>query len=211
MRLSWQRARTGLKMKTPEGQSPERRCIVTGSVRPKEELIRCVVSPDAIVVPDVDGKLPGRGLWLSASRDVVNTACAKNAFSRAARQQVKPMDGLADRIETLLVQRCLSLIGMMRRTGGVIFGFEKTRNWLKEGRCAVLLAARDGADDGRSKLKALAADLPLIELFDAEELGKALGRDHVVHMGFAPGRMARRFQAEALRLQGFRDQKLETE
>lgn len=194
-------------MKKNKGDTPERRCIVTGEVRPIDELIRCVAGPDGVVVPDVDAKLPGRGLWLSASLDVVNTAVAKNAFSRAARAKVTPMEGLADRIEELLVQRCMSLIGMMRRTGGVIFGFEKTRGWLKNGKCCVVLAARDGAADGRAKIKALARDLPLIELFDAEELGKAIGRDHLVHMGFAPGQLAKRFQVEALRLQGFREEK----
>jgi predicted RNA-binding protein YlxR (DUF448 family) len=191
-------------MKKNKGDTPERRCIVTGEVLPKEKLIRCVAGPDGIVVPDVDAKLPGRGLWLSAARDVVNTAVAKNAFSRAAKAKVTPMEGLADRIETLLVQRCMSMVGMMRRSGGVIFGFEKTRGWLKDGRCAVVLAARDGAADGRNKIKALAGDLELIELFDAKELGHAIGRDHLVHMGFAPGRLTKRFQVEALRLQGFR-------
>ena len=191
-------------MKKNKGDTPERRCIVTGSVLPKDELIRCVVSPDGMVVPDVDGKLPGRGLWLSSSRNVVNTACAKNAFSKAARAKVTPMEGLADRIEALLVQRCMSYVGMMRRTNGVIFGFEKTRAWLKDGKCAVLLAARDGSADGRSKLKALAKDIPLIELFDSAEMAQAIGRDHVIHMGFAPGQMSKRFQVEAQRLQGFR-------
>lgn len=196
--------------KNKKGDSPERRCIVSGEVRPKEELIRCVVSPDGIVVPDVDGKLPGRGLWLSAARDVVNTACAKNVFARAARQKVTPMEGLTDRIEALLVQRCLSLLGMARRNGTVIYGFEKTRGWLKEGKCALVLAARDGADDGRSKIKALAGDLVLIELFDSTEMGGAVGRDHLVHMGLAPGNLAKRLQVEAKRLQGFRAQTDET-
>lgn len=194
-------------MKKNKGESPERRCIVTGEIRSKDELIRCVAGPDGVVVPDVDAKLPGRGLWLSSSRNVVNTAVAKNAFSKAARAKVTPMEGLADRIEALLVQRCMSLVGMMRRSNGVIFGFEKTRGWLKDGKCAVVLAARDGAADGRNKIKALSGDLPLIELFDAEEMGAAIGRDHVVHMGFAPGNITRRFQVEALRLQGFRDEK----
>jgi uncharacterized protein len=106
------------------------------------------------------------------------------------------------------VARCLSLIGMMRRTGGVIAGFEKTRGWLREGKCAVLLAARDGAADGRAKVKGLmeaaSPDLPLIEIFDAAELGQAVGRDHVVHMGFARGQMTKRFLVESSRLQGFR-------
>lgn len=208
MRLLWQHGHIGLKMKTHKGDIPERRCIVTGEVRPISELIRCVAGPDGIVVADVAGKLPGRGLWLSASLDVVNTAVKKNAFARAARAKVKPMDGLAERIEVLLAGRCLSLIGMMRRAGGVIAGFEKTRGWLREGKCFVLLAARDGARDGRAKVRGLmeaaAPDIALIELFDAQELGHAVGRDHVVHMGLTSGRMTKKFLAECLRLQGFR-------
>lgn len=197
-------SRRGSAAPRDKGQEPERRCIVTGEVRPKSELIRCVVNPDGIVVPDVDGKLPGRGLWLSASLDVVNKACAKNMFARAAKAKVRPMDDLALQIEAQLVQRCLSLIGMMRRTGSVISGYEKTRAWLKNGSAALLLAARDGAADGRSKVKALAPDLPLVELFDATELGSAVGREHVVHMALADGPLTRRFIAQTDRLNGFR-------
>lgn len=187
-----------------KGDTPERRCIVSGEVRPKEELIRCVVGPDEVVVPDVDNKLPGRGMWLTATRETIEKACKKNAFSRAARQQVKPMAGLADQIETLLVRRCMSHIGLMRRSNNVIYGFEKTRGWLKEGRCVCIVAARDGAEDGRSKVKALARDLPVYAVLDAAEMGQAVGREHLVHMGFANGPLADRFEVDARRLQGFR-------
>lgn len=205
MKSSWQHAPTGSKkMTTPEGKIPERRCISSGEVLPKGELIRCVVGPDQVVVPDVDEKLPGRGIWLKADRAAFDIACQRNLFSRAARSKVTPMTGLTDRVEELLAQRCLSLIGMMRRAGIVVCGYEKTRARLKGGTLALLLQAQDGAEDGRKKMSALAGDLPVIDLFYSQELASVLGRDHVVHVGLGKDPIIRRFRAECLRLQGFR-------
>ncbi|MCH7833119.1 MAG: RNA-binding protein, partial [Proteobacteria bacterium] len=131
--------------------SPLRKCIATGALRPKDEMLRFVVGPDGSLVPDLDGCLPGRGLWLSAERDMVNTACAKGLFSRAARHRVKVSADLADQLEGLMVRRCLDLLGLARRAGEAVAGFEKARAWLREGKGGVILQARDGATDGRKK------------------------------------------------------------
>jgi len=186
-------------------RNPERKCIVTGTVRAKTELIRFVIGPDGTLVPDIDGRLPGRGLWLSAERDVVKTACAKRSFAKAARAKVEVETDLDERIEALLVRKGLEIIGLARRAGQLITGFEKVRSWLKSGnKPGLLLAARDGADDGRRKIRALAPGLPVIDLFDAEELGSALGRDQAVHGVIAEGGLAERLLAETHRLAGFR-------
>ena len=101
------------------GPYPLRKCIATGALRPKDEMLRFVVGPDGSLVPDLDGCLPGRGLWLSAERDMVNTACAKGLFARAARRKVGLPENLADRLDSLMVRRCLDLIGLARRAGEV--------------------------------------------------------------------------------------------
>ncbi len=107
------------------GPSPLRKCIATGALRPKDEMLRFVVGPDGSLVPDLDGCLPGRGLWLSAQRDMVNTACAKGLFSRAARHGVEVSADLAEQLEGLMVRRCLDLLGLARRAGEAVAGFEK--------------------------------------------------------------------------------------
>ncbi|HET6224250.1 MAG TPA: DUF448 domain-containing protein, partial [Dongiaceae bacterium] len=56
---------------------PLRRCLVTREVLPKTDLVRFVVGPDGVLVPDVAGRLPGRGLWVKAQRDVLAAAVAK--------------------------------------------------------------------------------------------------------------------------------------
>jgi uncharacterized protein len=186
-----------------ERAGPLRRCIVTRRILPKERLLRFVVGSDGVVVPDLEGRLPGRGLWLQARRDIVETACAKGSFAKAARAPVKVPDGLDRQIEVLLKRRCLDLIGLARRAGQVAAGFEQARGWLRDGRAAMLIAASDGADGGRSRLAALARELPLIALFTAAELGAALGRGPAVHVALARGSLARRLILEAQRLAGF--------
>lgn len=183
---------------------PQRRCIATGQVRPKEELLRFVVSPAGEVVPDLERRLPGRGIWLSARRDVVNTALSKRLFAKAARRAVTVPEDLADRVATLLGRRCLDILSLARRAGQALCGFEKVKAELKAGRVAVLVEARDAAEDGKGKMRALASGVPVVELFDAAELGEPFGRDQSVHAALLPGGLARRLVDEAGLLAGFR-------
>lgn len=187
-----------------EGTGPERRCVVTGRVRPKDELLRFAVAPDGTLFPDPGHELPGRGIWLSASRDVVNTAVTKRLFARAARRQVSVPDDLADRIEALLARRCMDILGLARRAGQAVCGFEKVCAELRSGRAALLLGARDAARDGRDKVRSLRPGLPVIELFDGAEMGAVFGRDAAVHVCVLPGRLAQRLEAGAALLSGFR-------
>lgn len=187
---------------------PCRRCIVTGEVRPKAELLRFVVGPDGAVVPDIEGRLPGRGLWLSPGRDMVEAARVRNLFAKAARRKLDVPADLADRVDGLLVRRCLDLLGLARRAGRSVAGYEKVAAWVASGRAALLFQAADGAEGGRRKLRAQArkADrsVPVIELFTAQELGRALGGDAWVHVAVAPGGAARRLAEETSRLSAFR-------
>lgn len=188
-----------------EGEAgPVRRCIVTGTRKSPAEMLRFVVSPTGEVVPDIEATLPGRGIWLSASRDVVNTAVTKRGFAKAARARVTTPEDLADRVEALLLRRCLELLGMARRAGQALAGYDKVRAELQGRRGALLLEARDGAAGGRGKVRALAPSLPVVEMFDSTELGPALGREAAVHVVVGRGRLADRLLREATRLAGFR-------
>lgn len=185
-------------------KGPNRRCIVSGQVTAKENLLRFVIGPDNEVVPDVEGRLPGRGIWLSPGRDVVNTAVSKRLFAKAARRAVNVPDDLADRIEALLRRRCLDALALARRAGQAVCGFEKVKAEVKAGKVVVLVQAGDAAQDGRDKLRALAPGAVVIDLFDAAELGVVFGRDHAVHVCVAPGGLARRLASEAAWLATFR-------
>lgn len=191
-------------------EAPERRCIATGESGGTEGLIRFVLSPDGHAVPDLAGKLPGRGAWLTARRDLVERAVKKNLFSRAFRQPVKVDPDLPDLLERLLAQRLVETISLARRAGAAITGAEKVRARIVSGQAAVLVQASDGAADGIEKLKRLAdaaggGDITHIRLLTAAELGLAFGRDFAIHAALDAGGFAVRACAEAARLSGLRN------
>ncbi|MBL6931514.1 MAG: RNA-binding protein [Rhodospirillales bacterium] len=192
--------------KKKKEDQPLRRCIVSSEELPKDKMIRFVVGPDHQVVADIEARLPGRGFWLSARRDVINTACDKNRFAKAARAKIKVPSDLADRVEGLLARRCLDLIGLARRAGQAVSGFEKVETWLKSGKPAgVLLAAVDGAEDGRAKVRSWAGKSPVIVALTGDELGQAFARERAVHVVLAPGQLANKLLVNAGRLEGLRN------
>lgn len=182
----------------------QRRCIATGAIADRSSLLRFVVSPGGELVPDVAADLPGRGLWLTARRDIVESAAATKRFARAARRPVSVPAGLADRVEALLAQRCCEVIGLARRAGLAVAGFEKVREAIRAGKAVLLLSATDGAEGGRAKIRALGRDLPLATVLTAAEMGAVFGRDHVVHVAIGGSRLSSRLIADAEKLAGFR-------
>jgi uncharacterized protein len=180
---------------------PRRRCLVTGEERPRAELVRFVVSPDGAIVPDVDGRLPGRGLWTLARRDTVAAAAAGRSFARAAKRPVQVAAELADQVEKLLLRRCIEGLGLARRAGQAVAGFERVRESVRAGKCGGLVVVADASADGRRKLD---GGLPVATALRSEELGMAFGSDAVTYVGLAPGALADRIIGDAARLAGFR-------
>lgn len=159
----------------------ERRCLVSRVSGPRDRLIRFVVGPDDAIVPDVEERLPGRGLWLTAERGIVDRAVDQRVFGRAARQTVRVEDGLADRVEARLAARCIELLSLARRAGAAVAGATKVRLALEAGRPGVLVEARDGSPDTCRRLRALAGDRRVADGMTSVEIGRAFGRDHAVH------------------------------
>ena len=186
----------------------ERRDIVSGEVMDEARLIRFVAAPDGGVAPDLGRKLPGRGMWVEASRPALEAAVKKNAFARSAKAPLKPAAELPDLVERLLRRRCLEQLGLARREGVLISGFEKTLAAIKAGKAAWLVEASDGAADGRRKLLVAAARTSsppaVCGAFAAEELGLALGLENVIHLALLAGRRAERWTEEVRKLDGFR-------
>jgi predicted RNA-binding protein YlxR (DUF448 family)/ribosomal protein L30E len=203
-----QRPSSADRRSAPEA-SRQRRCLVSRESRSREQLIRFVVSPDSAVVPDIEECLPGRGLWLTATRDIVDAACRKRVFAKAARGSVTVDDHLADIIERLLVRRCLSLLGIARRAGEAVTGFEKVRDMARGGTAGLLLTASDAAADGRRKIEATARGAHysgglVAGVLTSVELGGVFGRDAAVHVAVKEGALGARLLTECNRLAGFR-------
>ena len=190
--------------RTKDRDVSERRCIVTGETAPKAGLIRFVIGPDNMVYPDVLEKLPGRGMWVTASRDALDKA-GKGQFSKSAKQAVNVPDGLTDEVERQLVRRVADLIALARKAGSAVCGFEKVKGWVSGGeRVRALLQASDGSERGKTKLWT-PEGARYFGCLTAQELGLAFGRGEVVHGALASGRLSDRVVEEAVKLKSLRE------
>jgi len=178
-----------------------RMCAVSREQKPVDELIRFVVSPAGEVVADVKRKLPGRGLWVSASREVVAEAVRRHQFSKGFKRDVRAAPTLPTDTENLLVQSAVEALAMAAKAGQVVSGFAKVEGALsaRQSRAGVqaLIHAADGASDGIRKLDALArqnagngagtAEFPIITALTSAELDLALVRSNVIHAALLAG------------------------
>lgn len=178
-----------------------RMCVVTRQVCPIDELIRFVVAPSGEVVADLKRKLPGRGLWVSASHAAVAEAVKRKLFGRGFKREVRASPQLADEVERLLVRGAVEALAMLAKAGQVVSGFAKVEDAIAQQPIAALIHAADGADDGIRKLDArLAAssrqngetagkspEIPVITALSSAELDLALGRSNVIHAAVLAG------------------------
>jgi predicted RNA-binding protein YlxR (DUF448 family) len=164
-------------------------------------MIRFVVGPDGVVHADLLARLPGRGFWLSARGDVIETACARGSFARAARGPVSvPLD-LSALLQAGLIRRIGELLGLARRAGQAVCGFAKVREWQAADRVGVLVEASDGSAAERERIVG-GRPVPVIAPLAAAALGAIFGRERAVHVAVAPGRLADALTIEAERLAG---------
>ncbi|GFE64536.1 RNA-binding protein [Litoreibacter roseus] len=187
-----------------EQDGPERRCIATGEVGDPDMMIRFVVGPEGQAVPDITGKLPGRGMWVTADSDALRTAMNKKAFSRSAKTQVSVPDDLFEMTETLLAKRLVDLISLARKAGQAVTGYEKVKGLLETDRARVLIQASDGSERGKSRLRSPPGKDVFIGSLTAQELGLAFGRESVIHGALTAGGLSKQVIAEAKRLKGVR-------
>jgi predicted RNA-binding protein YlxR (DUF448 family) len=188
-----------------DGDEPEsgplRRCAVTRERLPKEQMIRFVIGPDRKLVPDLAARLPGRGIWLSARGDVVETACTRGVFAKAARGPVSVPPDLRVGLQAALSSRFVDHLGLARRAGQAVAGFAKAREWLSSGRASLVVQAVDGSTEERQRFLG-SWDGPVVAPLDGERLGAVFGRDRAVHVAVAAGGLAETLRHEAERLAG---------
>ena len=191
---------------------PLRLCAVSRTQLPPDDLIRFVLGPDGMIVPDLARRLPGRGVWVGATRQTVTTAVRQKVFARSLKQPVSMPDDLVGLIERLMAKRLGEAISIANKAGLLIAGFGKVDELIAGGQAAVLIHAADGAKDGAAKLdrkfKALLGPEQAIEATVTElagpELDLAIGRSNVVHAAASAGGASQRILQEAGRLRRYR-------
>ncbi len=190
----------------------ERLCVATRRVKPITDMIRFVIGPDGQVVADLKRKLPGRGVWVTATRQALAEAIRRKALARAFKREVRVDPDLADRVEALLERSALDALAIARKSGALAAGFAKVEAALQRESVVALIHAADAGPDGVRKLAAAAgrrtgpqaARIPVVELFGAAQLDLALGRANVIHAALLADRASDSFLARCRSLERFR-------
>jgi len=165
-------------------------------------MIRFVRGPDGSAVPDLDEKPPGRGAWVVADRSAFEQISKRNPFARAFKSETRLPDDLTEMVTRLLRRKCLELLGLARGSGQVVSGLEKVAAFAANRTVGVMILAADAGPGAIEKAVRMAGSAPVVDCFERDELGLALGLDNMVHAAIAPGRLADRFLREVERLSG---------
>jgi uncharacterized protein len=190
-----------------------RLCIVARVVKPVDELIRFVVAPDGAVVPDLKRRLPGRGVWVTATRAAVDEAVKRRGFARGFKREVRAAADLGAEVERQLQRAVLDALAMVHKAGRVAIGFARTEKELAGGPVVAVLQAADGSADSARKIAGAAArrqteenrdKIPIIAAFTTAQLDLALGRSNVVHAALLAGPASNGFLARCQSLERFR-------
>lgn len=181
----------------------KRKCIVSGKVLEKDFLLRFTVLPDGHLVPDFKKKLPGTGIYVTANRDMLSAAVAKNLFSKTLKQTVRIAPDFVQTIEQLLKKHGLDMVSLSRKAGILRTGYEKVSELVKKGRAAFILEATNAGSDGHNRILSLARGLEIFNIYTVEELDKALDKNNTVHIAFEKSEMAKTVEGEFRKISNF--------
>jgi len=194
----------------PRSRGTERYCVVTRAARPVEDMIRFVIAPNGEAVADLKHNLPGRGVWVTATRTAVTAAVNTRAFARGFRREVRLAANFVEAVERSLENAALDALAMARKAGSVAMGFAKVESALKRETVIALLHAVEAAADGVKKLDSTrkqsqqSGSVTIIRILSAAQLDLALGRPNVIHAALLAGRASETFMARLRRLERFR-------
>jgi hypothetical protein len=190
---------------------PIRQCALLRSPSREDELLRFVLDPESRVVPDIKRKLPGRGVWITASYEAVASSVRRKVLARGFKQPVTVSPDLADLVAELLRRAALQDLAFANKAGCVVAGYAKVERALKGAGRFFLVHASDASQDGCRKLDrqrrasqtSETKDLDPIACFASAELSAALGKSNVNHAAIADGGAGRTFLRSANRYKNY--------
>jgi len=180
-----------------------RKCIISGEVMEKDNLIRFILSPDNKIIPDFKNRLGGKGAWVEAKKSVLEEAIKKNAFSKAFKTKVDVDNTLLEMVINAYMKKGLDFISLAKKAGVLITGFEKVKDIIIKDKTLFLIEAKDSDGDGKSKMIKIARETPIFELYNTEELDKALNRTNTVHIAIKKSDMGNSVYKELKRIKIF--------
>ena len=159
-----------------------RKCVITGQITKKENLLRFIVLDDGRLLPDFNKKLGGRGIYISNSKAILENLIAKNSLNKILHKKITIDANIVSMVEDILAKKGLDALNLARKAGSLVLGFEKVKDIVNKGKAAFVIEASDAGEDGKQKIATIAKNLDKFSLYDVANLDKALGRDNTVYL-----------------------------
>ena len=159
-----------------------RKCVLTGEVKPKDELLRFVLLHDGTVLPDFGKKLDGHGFYISNSKKLIEGLTVKNPLNKILHTKTVIGEDLPQTVEQILRKKGLDAVNLARKAGDLVLGLEKVKEVITKGKAAFVIEASDAGDDGRQKIATMAKDIEHYTLYDVATLSTALNRENTVYL-----------------------------
>ncbi|MBP5399006.1 MAG: DUF448 domain-containing protein [Alphaproteobacteria bacterium] len=182
--------------------NPNRTCLVTGEEKPQEELLRFTLTPDRQVIPDFKKRLPGKGFYITNSKQILTEAVNKNVFRKFGKHTTT-VSNLIEIVENILKNKALDSINLAKKAGALVAGFDKVKEKILANKVAFIIQATDAGRDGKSKIENAAKDIEILTLFSIEELDKALNKTNTVHIALLKGEMSTNVYNQLQKWQNF--------
>ncbi len=186
-----------------------RKCVASGKITDKSELLRFVVLKDGRMVPDFNKKLNGRGFYISNSKAMLEGLVIKHSFNKVLHKKVILAEDMPQIVENILAKKGLDALNLARKSGDLILGFEKVKEAIVKGKTAFVIEATDAGADGKQKIAELSENLEKFMLYDTQSLSTAFNRDNTVYLAVKKGPMASMVRLALWRYQMFLGIKLE--
>lgn len=181
-----------------------RKCVWTGQVKDKADLLRFVVLKNGTCLPDFNKKLDGRGVYLSNSKKLLLELMEKKKpLNKILHKDVIMSEDMPQIVEQILCKKALDALNLARKAGDLVLGFEQVKESIGRGKVAFVLKAVDAGADGQHKLDEMAKDLEQWSLFDVDTLSQTLGRDNTVYLAVKKGQMSNMVRLALYRYQTY--------
>ena len=181
-----------------------RKCVWTGQVKNKTDLLRFVVLQDGTCLPDFNKKLDGRGFYLSNSKRLLQELMEKKKpLNKILHKDVIMAEDMPKIVEQILHKKALDAINLARKSGDLVLGFEKVKESIVKNSAAFVIKASDAGADGQQKIAEKAKDLEQWSLFDTDTLSQTLKRENTVYLVVRKGPMSEMVRLALYRYQTF--------
>ena len=184
-------------------ESENRRCVLTGEVKPKTDLLRFVLLEDGTVIPDFNKKVAGHGFYISNSQKLLKGLTVKNPLNKILHTNTVISEDLPQMVEQILYKKGLEAVNLARKAGDLVCGFEKIKDLIAKDKAALVIEAADAGDDGRQKIAAMAKNLEKFTIYDVATLSKALNRENTVYLAVKKSPISRLVSEAFKRYQNF--------